>query len=117
MRKESLKYHIPLSIWVIITLYLSLTPGDELPEINLWQFDKVLHFGFYALMSVFARWSWFQQYNLHKLRLKVKIILFAAISIFSIVIEILQGELINGRYFDIFDILANLLGTIIGLII
>ncbi|NNC95884.1 MAG: VanZ family protein [Chitinophagales bacterium] len=117
MSNIKLKYHLPILFWVILTIFLSLTPGNELPKINFWQHDKILHFIFYTVMSVFGRWSITQQYKLSRIRLKIKAVLFILISAFSILIEILQGELINGRYFDIFDILANLLGTFFGLII
>ena len=104
MRNKTLKYHLPLVLWALLILYLSVTPGNELPKFSFWQHDKIFHFIFYRILSVFAKWSLYRQYSFSRLRLRENILIILSISAFSIMIEILQGKLINGRYFDIFDI-------------
>lgn len=101
----------------MIILVLSLTPGDKLPEIEftLFEVDKVVHFFFYFVLALLMGIGFYSKKNEPLLK-KVVLIVASGIS-FGILIEVTQGTLIENRFFDIFDIIANGIGTAFGFII
>lgn len=100
-------------IWTCITLYLSLISAREAEKFNVWDIvgiDKLGHVVFYMIFSFL--WSMSQrQRNYNK-----KNVLFFAIS-FGVLMEICQLYLFNGRSFELYDILANIIGSVIGVIL
>ena len=42
----------PLFLWAVIILALTSIPGKEMPEINLWNWDKLAHGGVYFILAV-----------------------------------------------------------------
>ena len=101
----------------MIILVLSLTPGDKIPEIEftLFKIDKVAHFLFYSILALLMGIGFYFKKN-EPFYKKGVIIIAIGISIGSLV-EITQGVLIPNRCFDIYDILANSLGTVTGFLL
>ncbi len=99
-------------LWTAGVLYGSLAPGDDLPSgWFAWipHFDKGVHFGFYAgemalLLLLFNPPTW--------RRGGVLLLVIAA----SALIEYLQGAYF-GRSNDRWDLLANAVGALCGLLI
>lgn len=99
-------------IWALILLAVSLMPGDDLPELNIWQVDKVFHVLFYLIFVVLMRLGYPGAGN------KRSLIIFFLIAVFyGLMIEVLQENFVKNRYFDIYDIGANAVGAAIALII
>lgn len=108
-----INYKILTFIWAGIILVLSITPGNYIPpvEFKLIAPDTLAHFVFYFVL-VYLHLQWKKSStNISKL-----IILSISI-IYGFSIEIIQGTLILGRFFDVFDVLTNTIGSILGLII
>ena len=90
-------------------MVFSLIPLDSNgPELIPHQ-DKLIHFICYGVLSYLALIAMSQGLinNLY-----FKAILFAIL--YGIGIEIAQALLNTGRYFDYFDIIANIIGSLIG---
>jgi len=73
--------------------------------------DKIFHFCAYALLT----WLWYRTFIIKLKCSKTKAIITVAIlcTTFGIIIEVLQKVLTYTRFFDIEDIVANVLGVVI----
>ncbi|WP_070137682.1 VanZ family protein [Crocinitomix algicola] len=115
-------FHLPWIIWGTIIAVLSLLPGDQLPEIKLtWvSIDKIVHIIMYSALSGFLLIG-FDRHNFrskNKLNLRdIRLYLLLTVSsfLFGLSIEFAQDWLVTKRYYDITDVVANLIGTIFGL--
>lgn len=104
----------PALIWGAVILVFSLLPGRLTPTITINHIDKVAHFFEFAVLSVLiVRAS-------HRIRVTpfVKIFLFALIlsSVYGIVMELAQ-RFVPGRVACVYDIYANISGTVFGIIL
>lgn len=114
LRKLSDQTYLILAIlWTGIIMYLSLISAKEAKKFNVWDIvglDKLAHLVFYAGMTIL----WYMA--LSRKQPEKKIILFFSIS-FGVLMEICQLYLFNGRSFEIYDIVANVMGSLIGWIL
>lgn len=114
MLKTLYDFRILLAIMItLITITLSLLPGENIKNvgfINIPFGDKLGHFIAYSALGFF--WA-----NVMKTsnNYVVKTVLF----LFSlgIVLELIQFNFLVGRFFEIFDIIANIIGSIVGIAI
>jgi glycopeptide antibiotics resistance protein len=110
---DSLKRYFPAIAWSALILYLSANPGIHLPQSwsDLLAWDKLGHFCFYAIQTIFFVLWWKQ--------LKVRVFLIAVfISIcFGWAMECMQYLFFPNRYFEVLDLLANISGSISGAIV
>lgn len=85
---------------------LSLMPGSSLPQFS-WDrafgIDKIFHFFFYGL----AGFCFFKSAEGNAVN-KITLCLFS----FGLLLECLQKILPGGRFFDVADLVANLLGIL-----
>lgn len=98
-------------IFSAFVLYGTLVPAKNL-EPRFFTFlkfegaDKVMHLGMFFVLTI----CFFLAY-------KVKFIKSMLIlSIYGVLVEILQGVIPNGREFDFYDVIFNIFGAIIGYI-
>ena len=101
-------------LWAAFITLVSCLPGHEIPESKLLEYDKLGHFGVYAILSVFILcWKW-KQYSesLEGLNQYIWPLIFGVI--LGIILELLQGYVLAGRYFDMKDVIANIIGSIVG---
>ena len=107
-------FYLKLAIlWTAITLWLSLISARSASKFNVWDFvgvDKAAHLVFYTVFG----FLWCMA--LRKKEYVEKFTLFFSIS-FGILMEICQFYLFNGRSFELYDILANIIGSISGVIL
>ncbi len=92
-------------LYVLIITYLSLTPIEHKISESIW--DKAAHFTAYLLLVMFAK-------RVH-IRLSYLMCVITCFS-YSFAIECIQ-YFIPDRQFDILDMLANLLGAILGAVL
>jgi VanZ family protein len=104
MRKLLICFYI---IYVLIITYLSLTPIEHKIPVKIWDWDKASHFIAYLLLAIFVR-------KVH-IRFSYLTCVITCFS-YSFVIECIQYFIPN-RQFELLDMLANLLGAILGVII
>lgn len=111
-----MKAFIPAFFWGIVIAFLSLTAGKNLPE-NIWDIvnlDKLAHAFVYMLLTFLLAWGFFQKGQLNK----KTIILSLLISIsYGILLELLQYGFFPDRYFELLDIIANIIGSLLSLIL
>jgi len=100
---------LALIIWSLLIAVFSLIPLQSSgPEIIPHQ-DKLIHLICYAVLAYLALMA-FGQKGGQSIYLK----LIVGCIIYGIVIEIAQALLNTGRYFDYFDIIANIIGSLTG---
>jgi len=105
---------IPLIGLGLITIG-SLLPGDQIP-ISHWSevsfMDKIVHFMAYCIIAIAFGWA----NKFHKLLTSNAHwwFLLVLLAVYSITIEILQGVFFEDRYFEVLDIIANIIGLLTG---
>lgn len=107
----------PAIIWSLIILYLSSGPGIQLPP-SFWDFiavDKVGHLVFYGILAYLIAFGFYKIKNqfINKKTLFISLIIS---SIYGICLEFMQYSFFPNRYFEILDIIANISGSIIGIL-
>ena len=103
-------------LWLLAILVATLTPGEQIPETpDVIGFDKLVHFSlFLILVFLWNRASMKSQTEkLNKNKIITNYLVFG-IGI-AILVEYLQ-RFIPGRSFDLWDMVANILGGTIGTI-
>jgi len=106
----------PAIIWSLLILLVSYSVlGLNIPTtiFNVFQTDKVGHFGIYAILALLI------VYGLRKNGKVGGFLLFAVFlwcGFYGFLMEVLQYSFFPGRYFEIADIVANIIGSLIGLI-
>ncbi len=113
----SIKYmttRIAAFVWTIFILVASLLPKEAMPR-SSWtdfaNFDKLSHLVSYGIL-VFL-WSKLLSAKVGKVK-GARIAFYGSITL-GLLMEFLQWQMNSGRYFEILDIIANIIGSIIGL--
>ena len=105
-----LRYALAFTL-TVITITLTLLPSEEIPNTGLLNIpfgDKLGH----AIAYLSLGFSWHlvcQKFS--KSEIKVLIGLFSL----GFVLELSQFYFLVGRYFEMFDIIANIIGAIAGI--
>ena len=82
---------------------------DGMPSIGTDYDDKIYHFVAYFILAVL----WFYAFRYHSSKRKIAYIVLSCIA-FGIIIEAIQGKLTADRVGDILDIVANIIGIMLG---
>lgn len=111
------RYNLFTICWLLIILLLTLTPGNALPETNLWaellNIDKVVHFIIFGILAMLMIIGFTKQYTFAALR-KYAVTAALAVSIgYGILIELIQIP-IPGRGLELMDMVANTIGCLLG---
>lgn len=112
-----LKHYAPVIFWGIFVTYMSLTPGDALPDALVKMNDKFLHAGIYFFSAVliymaFIRYSF--KNTLHVSRLYLILIICV---VFGGLIELAQHYLVPKRNGDWYDFMANTTGAVLSVLL
>lgn len=105
--------------WLAFITYSSLSSfaGIDTGSFDIPHSDKIVHFVFYftaALLGVFFLWEqgqWSVKLS------KALVLMFFLTIAFGMIIEVFQYSFTNDREGDIFDALANSLGSICGIFV
>lgn len=117
--KIQTKSFVPALIGLIVATLLFCLPGDQFSKAG-WleelELDKVVHIGLFAML-VFL-WclpvrSRVEQPRLNKIYTAITLVFIG----YGIAIEFVQRNLIPYRSFDFFDIVADAIGCVIGLLV
>ena len=107
---------MPTTIWLLVILVLSGYPGNHVPKIPIWQFDKLVHAIIYSVLSILLIIAFQKQYVQEQNRFRVVIfIIFFGIS-FGGFMEILQNYIFINRSGNWYDFIANTFGAIFGVL-
>jgi len=102
------------ALYLLTIAALSLMPARDLPHFTVFSdIDKAVHVSMYLGLSFLACWS----YEVNRERMKPIYVLLAGVFMYGVLMEILQRTMHNGRNFDFKDMVANLTGAIVGIII
>lgn len=118
--KNLLGPKILLFLSFLYTLFLTaiaLTENDTLPDVQWWEFqDKVGHLAAYIVLG--CAWGLTLLYT-RKTSFwnPYFIVIFIASIIYGTVIEVLQSVITTTRVSDFWDVVANTIGVIIGVVI
>lgn len=110
-----IKYFLKPALWIIVVAFLSLLPGDDLPQDSFLSriphFDKLVHAGMYFFLCIFLI-SPFE-----KLRVgKGYITSFVVSVILGGLFEILQITITRNRSGNIPDLIADAVGALLALL-
>lgn len=94
---------IALAITIVV---LSLLPGSQLPQVNLW--DKFEHTAAYVALA-----GWFGGVVTPRNYLRLGF----ALLLLGVLIEFAQDIMGLGRTADIRDVFANVVGVVLGLVL
>ncbi|MFM9988434.1 MAG: VanZ family protein [Flavobacterium sp.] len=100
--------------WTFIILYLSLKTTIDTPKFSFPNEDKIVHFTFYlGFVILWYRYLLFRKSVL----LNNKIALVIISIFFGIAIEFAQKYLTTTRQADIWDVVANSSGSLMGIFV
>lgn len=105
-------------LWAIIIFILCSIPGDDLPKtsmVNIPHLDKIVHFGMFFIMGIFLIAELRYQTKFKKAT-RVSIAL-SLIAIYGGLIEYLQQNFFTNRSGDFVDLLADILGGILAVLL
>lgn len=106
-------YHLPAIVYAAVIITLSSIPNLKAPQLRFLAFDKLAHFGEYAVFS----WLAIRSISNLGSRLTANLAFILAIlfvSGFAFIDESYQ-RFIPGRQFDVYDILIDVLGALLVL--
>lgn len=97
-------------LWFVMVTILLIIPGTKLPAIKwlgVLEMDKIIHFIlFFILCLLFCRTA----YSFNKTQNWFWLIAFAC-SVFGLTMEFVQENFVINRAFDIWDIVADFIGS------
>lgn len=91
----------------VLILVAVLIPGRDLPDVKIGGYDKFIH------LLMFATWGIAVRFDFNRTPFRFGLFFLLGIA-FGALSEVLQ-ILVEGRSVDIFDMLADVVGLIIGL--
>ena len=89
-------------------------PGKDMPSVAILEFDKVVHFGLYFMLSILMYYGWKNQNSILLLHNKTITKILILTSTYGFAVEVMQELFTADRHFDLFDALANSAGAIAG---
>jgi len=95
-----------ISLLIIIAV---LIPGKNLPDVGVGGYDKVIHMGMFLLWALAVR------YDFDTKPFRYIVFLVTGL-LFSVLTEVLQ-LVVEGRGFDVYDMVADTTGLVAGLLI
>lgn len=120
----AVKIRLTLAVFYTVLITISFVlPSDNIPEVtlSLWELslpytDKIAHLIVHVFLLVF--WLFYLDIRV-KPQLKATHFfwVFVVVLVYGIVIEVIQNELLPSRQADFFDVLANLIGCVFGIIL
>ena len=117
MRKLHFYYFVPAIIFFFITFYLFTLPGEEIPHIE-WmdklQVDKLVHITLFIIIVILFAFPFNKTDFSRSCRFKWFLRIAILGVLYGIAIEFIQKYFVPHRTFGIDDMLADLIGCIIG---
>jgi VanZ family protein len=106
-----LKYNIWGIVWLLIILVACATPGEQLPPSPFLDFDKLVHVLIFGVLQFLLLRGFALQGRFPLLRKNHFLFATFISADYGVLMEVLQGYVFRNRSFDVFDIMANLIGV------
>lgn len=98
--------------WLVIMCILFFLPGSTFPNEN-WlskiYFDKLVHVGLFAILIFLWRSAFNSKFSAYNF------ILFFSALLYGVMVEYIQRDFVPNRDFDLYDVVADITGAVIGL--
>jgi VanZ family protein len=101
------------SMTTLLILFGTLMPGSNLPEYQVFNYDKLVHAGAFMAWTLATGITW-RAFQPKRVSLNVLIV---TPLLFGIAIEILQGLLPTNRSPEWMDIVFDAIGTFLGVLL
>lgn len=97
-------------------VFFCLSPANDIPKVNIPNLDKIAHTFFHFVLTLL--WFLFL-INQSQTKNKMKVILtsFCISVLFGVTIEIIQSQFTTTRSGDILDVVANMFGSILAIVV
>lgn len=112
MTKNRIIFGILLLLWFLASIITSILPSDTIPIDYIFGHDKILHALKFIIFTVvlynflhYSRWSYAQ-----------KLMVYIPLQFYPLIDEALQIY-VPSRSFSSYDVLANYIGVLIGVVI
>ena len=115
-----MRYYFTPLFWALTILFFSSIPSKELPDISFWElftFDKMAHVALYGIFSFQIMRACIRQYANWNIRYHAASIAAIVSVLYGAGIELMQHFLLTDRYGDWLDLLANIIGTLAGILL
>ena len=114
-KKSSAYYFFPGIFWGILIVVLSLLPDSSIPSslFTFLTFDKLLHWFFYGVLAYLILWGWRKIKDINLFIFNYLLTILLAV-FFGIALEYAQENMTTGRFFEWADVLADLIGSVVG---
>ena len=109
-----LRYNIFTLFFFSLIVIGCFIPGNNLPKSRVENLDKVLHSILFFLFSFSAIIGFIKQSQFPKIHFDAVKYAVGIGAILAIITEVIQHFIIPRRSFDVFDILADLVGIILA---
>ena len=109
--------YLPVTIWLLAILILSGYPGNRVPKIPIWQFDKLVHALIYSALSILLIGAFQNQNTKTSKRFQVIILIILFGIFYGGFMEILQHYIFINRSGNWYDFIANTIGAIMGVVV
>jgi VanZ family protein len=105
-----IKAYLPVFIWAVVILALSTGSGIQLPDTGI-SADKLGHFVSYGLVNWLALRA---LQKTGKLASKSTWMALLLVSVYGILLEIVQWAFFPHRFFEVWDMVANIAGAVMS---
>ncbi len=113
---RSFKYFIPAIAWALLIVGLSSMPGVSLPDMNLFEPDKLAHAVVYAIFTGLILRGFYYRNGQQPVKwIPQVLIAFVLAAGWGFLMELMQDRYFPGRMFEIADEIANIFGTILSI--
>jgi len=105
--------YLPLGLYWLLIFILTSIPGKSIPKV-LGGVDKIKHFGAYFVLAFLLSFALKMQ-NRFPIVSKYSVLFTFLITLFYGLIDEIHQIFIPGRYFDWLDLLADIVGSALGI--
>jgi VanZ family protein len=102
--------------WAGVIAYFCLVKSSDLPAVNILYIDKCIH-TFFHFVFTFVWFLYFRKQFRFKYDSKPLMLSLLFSFVFGILIEILQEVFTITRHADVMDVLANLTGAVLSVLL
>jgi hypothetical protein len=113
----SFKKFIPGIIWFIVVCFLLFLPGHDIPSVGWLEqinFDKVVHMGIFAVLTVSFCWPFYKSAISTKKKIRYFMIIALLCGIWGYCSELIQKYWAIGRDYELLDWVADSTGAFIA---
>ena len=101
---------LPAIIWTVLIFLLSTRNSVQLPEMGL-SLDKIGHFLAYGGLTALFSWAFYRRRELTLKRIGWIVV---GASLYGVALEYVQWFFFPGRFFEVWDMIANITGASIA---